>query len=200
MGKRNRSVNEGDEALSNQERIGRERDRRLGLFIVEVARATHEGRLPISQTEIRRALKRNFRLDLPPATAHLLSNILRHDFRNKVWLKVDGHQVTLFSEEETLVDSRAIRALLLARDHRNDDGFIAIPAWKELCLSELNLTNETCDEFVSDFVKSRYIEEPDSKGFLKLDVRAIGEDEFYLTQAAKAGIKKSVARTKPARP
>ena len=199
MGKRNRPTNEGDEALSNQERIGRERDRRLGLFIVEVARATHEGRLPISQTEIRRALKRNFRLDLAPSPAHLLSNILRHEFRNKIWLKVDGHQVTLFSEDETLVDSRAIRALLLARDRRNDDGFIAIPAWKELCLSELNLTGETCDEFLSDFVKSRYVEEPDSKGVLKLDVRAIGEDEFYLTQAAKAGIKKSVARTRPAR-
>jgi hypothetical protein len=61
------------------------------------------------------------------------------------------------------------------------------------------LTNETCDEFVSDFVKSRYVEEPDSKGFLKLDVRAIGEDEFYLTQAAKAGIKKSVPSTRLAR-
>ncbi len=199
MGKPKRSVREGDVAISNQELVGRERDRRLGVFIVEVARATHEGRLPVSQTEILRALKRNFRLDLVPSGGHALTNILRHKFRNKIWLHVDKQQVTLFSEDETLVDSRAIRALLLAREHRNDDGLIAMLDWKERCLSDLNLSSEICDEFVDDFVKSRYVEGPDSKGFLKLDVRAIGEDEFYLRQAAKAGIKKSIARTRPAR-
>jgi hypothetical protein len=77
---------------------------------------------------------------------------------------------------------------------------VEVTDWKKLCLSELNLSGETCDECVVDIVRARYAEEPDSKGFLKLDVRAIGEDEFYLTQAAKAGIKKSVARNRSAKP
>ncbi|MBK9214618.1 MAG: hypothetical protein IPM59_03325 [Chloracidobacterium sp.] len=199
MSRSKRPDSRPDEPTSGTEKAYRERDRRLGLFIVEVARATHEGRLPVNQTDIRRSLKKNFRLDLPPATSTSLTNILKHEYRNKIWLKVDGQKVTLFSEDETLVDSRAIRALYLAREELNDDGHIALTEWKELCASELNLSDETCEEFLNDFIKCRYIDGPDKRGFLKVDVRAIGEDEFYLAAAAKAGLKKSIARTKPAR-
>ena len=199
MANRNRSASTGDESLSGEERSVRERDRRLGLFVVEVARATHEGRLPISQTEIRRALKRNFRLDLAPSAIHLLSSTLKHEFRNKVWIKVEGHQVTLFSEDETLVDSRAVRSLLLARNHLNDDGSITVEEWKDLCDSELNLSSEACDELFLDIVECGYSNGENRKGVLELNVRAIGEDEFYLQQAAKANLRKSVARTRPAR-
>ena len=187
------------DGTSGAEKSIRERDRRLGLFVVEVARATHEGRLPINQTEIRRALKKNFRLDLAPATSTALTNILKHEFRNKIWIRVDGQKVTLFSEDETLVDSRAIRALYLGRENLNEEGQIALAEWKSACKAELKLSDDTCSEFLNDFVKCRYAEGPDKRGFLKLDVRAIGEDDFYLSQAAKAGLKKSVARTRPAK-
>lgn len=188
-----------DASLSGNEKAGRERDRRLGSFVVEVARATHEGRLPISQTEIRRALKKNFRIDLAPASSTELANILKREFRNKVWIRVDGHKVTLYSEDETLVDSRAVTALLMAREELNDDGLIALSEWKTLCDERLKLSEEACDEFLNDFIKCGYVEGPDKRGFLKLNVRAMGEDNFYLAQVAKAGLKKSIARTKPAR-
>lgn len=190
---------DGHEPTGGTEKAHRERDRRLGLFVVEVARATHEGRLPVSQADIRRSLKKNFRLDLPPATSTSLTTILKHEYRNKIWLKVDGQKVTLFSEDETLVDSRAIRALYLAREELNDDGRIAAAEWKDLCSSELNLSDEMCDEFLGDFIKCRYVDGPDKRGFLKIDVRAIGEDDFYLAAAVKAGLKKSTARTKPSK-
>jgi hypothetical protein len=124
---------------------------------------------------------------------------LKREYRNKIWLKVDGQKVTLFSEDETLVDSRAIRALYLARQELNEDGLIAISDWKALCASQLNLSDETCDEFLSDFIKCRYVDGPDKQGFLRIDVRAIGEDDFYLAPAARARLKKSIARTKPAK-
>jgi hypothetical protein len=181
--------------VRQDDKARRERDRRLGLFVMEVARATHEGRLPVSQTDIKRALKKNFRLDLPNSTCGQLAKILKNQYRNKTWLKVDGHKVTLYSEEETLVDSRAIRALFIARDELNDDGNIAIVNWKAMCSDKLNLSDEMCDEFITDFVRCRYVRPPDDRGLIEVDVRAIGEDDFYLSTAVKAGLKKSTART-----
>jgi hypothetical protein len=195
----NREDQSANGAGQDGPRSANERERRLGLFIVEVVRATYEGRVPITQVELRKALKKNWRLDLPGSTSTNLCNILKRPFRNKTWLIVDGHKVTLFSEDETLADFRAAKAVLLGRDNINEDFLIDIGAWRTLCKSKHKLSCNVFDEFLDDIIRCRYVVRTDAPGIVEFDPRAIGEDEFYLTQAAKAGIKKSTARTKQAK-
>lgn len=191
-----RTIKRSTIQASGREKALEENDRRLGLYIVEVARATLEGRLPINQKGVLRALKANHRLNLPPEKSTAITKILKQEFRNKIWLNVSGHEVTLFSEDETLVDARAVRALFLARDFLNEDGAFILADWVSACENTINLAEDTCTEFLEDYIACNYANRPDNKGRVKLDIRAIGEDSFYLNQAAKAGLRKSIARTK----
>lgn len=196
-----------DNEPNAQQRAGRptaekakaEQQRRLGLLILEVVRATVDGLLPINQRDIHRLLKKNHRLDLAPSQSSKLVSILREEFNGKIWLRTDGHHpLYLFSEETTLVEARAIKALFLAKELIDGDEQISIEEWITLCEKKLNCSSTDCEAYLADFVICGYVVGDLNKvsKTVKLDVRAIGEDDFYLQPAAKAGLKKRVPRTK----
>lgn len=195
--------NDGSDA---PKRVGRstgenakvELKRRSGLFIVEVARATLDGLLPINQIGIRKSLKANHRLDLAPSQSTHIVSILIEEYFGKKWLRTEGHRVYLNSEETTLVDAAAIRALFLAKELVDGDDQLSSDEWIATCEKKLNCSTTDCETYLSDFVSCGYVHEDPKKEnkTLRLDLRAIGEDDFYLQQAAKAGLKKRVPRTK----
>lgn len=173
-----------------------ERRRRFGLFIVEVARATHTGKLPIKQPDIRKIFKSRHKIDLKEFASSEIVNALAKPYNNKIWLRKNGHEVYLHSEENTLVDARAIKSLFLAKSIKDGDDRFGVDIWIEACDKKLSCTPSDCETYLSDYAKCGYLMETSNEetSYRQLDIRAMGEDDFYLRQAAKAGMKKRISR------
>jgi hypothetical protein len=170
---------------------------KLGLFLVELVKVTNDGELPINQTELRKRLKVNHRISIPPATSTEYVKILENDLA-RVWIKTDGHNVSLFSEEETLSNSIAIEALFIANALVDSEDCINIEEWISKCEANLQCPPETCRGFIEDFFSCKYAISRFTKKaeMIHLDVRAFNEDNFYLKQARNANIKRRLSRRK----
>lgn len=174
-----------------------ERKRRLGLYVVEVARATHKGDLPITQGEIRLLLRKKYNIEVTAAASSEFVETLRKEYNHKVWLRTSGHKVNLFSEDETLVESRAIKALFLATSLIDNDECVPLHQWFAVCQEKLDCSQDDCESYLADYIVCKYAvaARKKEKEIMKLDMRAFREDDFYLRQARKAGMKKRVGRT-----
>lgn len=174
------------------------REKKLGVFIVEVTRATHGGELPVKQTSIRKAVKKNHGINIPPASSTEIVDILTAPYKQRTWLSSEGHSVALFSEDETLVGAQATGVLFLAYSLKNTDGEVDLDKWMELCESTLSCKTERCHELLEDLETCKYVtmrSEKAPKSF-QIDPRAIKEDLFYLREAERADIRRQKPRSK----
>jgi hypothetical protein len=171
------------------------RERKLAWFIIEVARATSEGKAPLTQKDIRKAIQHNKGENIPPATSSEFVKTLESDAMGKVWLRTEGHSVFLAAEETTLIDSAAIEALHIAYKLKDANDHVPFEAWAQACQQQLRgATAERCREFLSEYMRCLYCTEVNNPELFLLDIRAYNEDSFYLNEAAQAKMKKRLSR------
>lgn len=171
------------------------REKKLAWFIIEVARATSEGRAPVTQKEIRKAIHHNRGEKIPPATSSECVKTLEGDAMGKVWLRTEGHSVFLATEETTLIDSTAIEALHIAYKLKDANDHVPLRAWAQACQQKLRgVTADRCQEFLADYTRCLYCHEANNPEYFVLDIRAYNEDLFYLNEAGLAKLKKRVSR------
>jgi hypothetical protein len=174
-----------------------EKLRKMGLVLVEVVRATNEGTSPTSQQEISKALRTRWRVKIASSTLSIYVKELEEG--TNPWLRTDGHKVSLISEDRTLMDSKAIEALLLARRIMNGNDRFSVRAWVQKCDQEVQLSEESCTSFLEEYDRCGYVSSEGGAGMRKLNLRAINEDMFYLRRAKGAGLKKRPPRITLAR-
>jgi hypothetical protein len=166
------------------------KQRKKALVIVEVARATSDGRAPITRKDILEELLNRWKTKI--SRAALTKYVDELENGKRPWLKTDGHSVSLDSEDRILIDSIAIEALFAAQKLANDDDKFEVKLWLNECGQQLHLTEETCVNFLEDYKKCGYISVSNPE--VEINRRAINEDLFYLTQAQKARLKKRPPR------
>lgn len=180
-----------------------EKQRKLGLYLLQVVKATNDGApLPITQDDVRKLLKKNHRVNIPNSTSSVYVSLLTDDkLFGRIWLRQDGHNISLFSEEETLADSQAIEALFVAHSLIDGNDRVAIPDWVDKCVKRLKITPEDCNGFLQEFITCSYasFSDDDPGSVIELDVRAFSEDGFYLRLARYAKLTKRVSRRKKAK-
>lgn len=174
--------------------------RKMGLVVVEVARATNDGDAPVTQRQIRERVNLNWSVGLAPAT---LSGYVKQlgVWEARKWLKTDGQMVSLADEDRTLRDSRAIKALFLARRWMDRNERFSVRAWLRRCWKEFQLTDNTCRPFLQDYKQCGYLiesDDPDRDPDLEqLNPRVINEDRFYLNPAGDANLRKRTSWRNP---
>src|SRR5262245_9478809 len=110
------------------------------------------------------------------------------------WLMTDGQDVSLSSEDHILMDSRAVKALLLAVEMLDTNDQFSIDTWMQHCHRKYHLTKDQCDGFLDDCVVCRYISVAEADKVAELNTRAVNEDMFFLEQMQKANLKKRPRR------
>src|ERR1700733_9054666 len=107
--------------------------KKMALLVLEVARATNEGRIPTSRKDLRETLKRVHRIDLAPATLTGYMTALERDDLGRKLLKTDGWDVCLAHEKRTLTDSLAVKALFIAHQLKDDNDQLSVKTWSASC-------------------------------------------------------------------
>lgn len=170
-----------------------EKQRKLGLVVIEVARASNEGRIPITQKNLRELIKRRYDIDIAPPT---LSTYIRElegtEVGNKQWLRTDGHKIYLANPDATLTDSSVIKALHLAHQLRDDSSIlININAWTRQCTKQLpHLDSDLCQSFLSVYHRCGYLLKPPTanSNAVELDLVAYNQHMFFLKEAVTANL------------
>jgi hypothetical protein len=182
--------------MASRSKPKRTKEEKLGLIVVEVIRATNEGRSPTKQKEISKAVARKGE-SIPGST---LSGYIG-ELEGKGILQTDGHNVTLASELTTLTDSLAIDVLLIAYEGRDENGCFTADAWTQIC-TKLKITKNRSTALLDEFKICGYLltEKTDPNSFEELNVRAINEDLFYLKPARRAKLKKLPPKAKAQAP
>ena len=171
----------------------RKRTKKHGYFLIEVVRAIHDGEQEILQNEVCSALSQRYKLSISDSTASRIAAELRDGSLGRRWLMPRaGHGLRLFSEEETIANSSAIKALFVAKELIEDDDWVDHGGWKDACIARFDCASEALDEFVREFVSCGYVTEEanhDIRRF-RLNPRRINRDSFYLLAAREANLRR----------
>ena len=105
----------------------------------------------------------------------------------------DGRQgLRLFSEEETIADSSAIKALILANEIMDNDDWVGHEAWMKECRSRFGHSGEVLEGFMREYLRCGYVVEESNKENrrFRINPRRINGDSFYLLPAREANLKR----------
>ena len=165
----------------------KEKARKKACVLVEIVRATNDATGPVSQRELLRLVRKNWRLKLAPAT---LSGYIS-EFSEDGVLTVEGHKVVLTDPEKILMDSRAIAALLIARRLIDDHDQFPIKPWVQECQQRIGIAENDLQNFLEGYKLCGYIVTIDhTLEMCEVNVRAINQHLFYLRQAQNSGLRK----------
>lgn len=193
MPKRKRPENTRVRRVQTREKKGRDLERRHALYIVEVARATHEGRLPVNQTDIMRELRSRCRVSLAPSQSSSIVRALRDSYKGRQWLKKNvGQDLVLASEDTVLVDAQAIEALKIAQGLVDADDQCSSDKWRQACLEQIQ--SSRFEKVVEDLIKCGYVSRTGLGDGIRVEIRVIGEEDFYLREVRKARLRKRTSR------
>jgi hypothetical protein len=178
-------------------RAAKKRDRWIGLFLVELVRATHNGELPVTRQDLISLIGKKYRVSVKADVGYQLIRELlaKGADRSRVWLRTEGHDIYLFSEDETITNSDAIDALFIANELPIDaSDCVDYGRWMAASMAASGYTPEMCERFVAEYMICGYaveiIERDSGEKCLVLNPRNFNRDAFYLRSAREAGLRR----------